>query len=42
MKSIPGVKNTTVFAPKKVVVYYHDMNIADAEQVYNQKLFKSF
>lgn len=36
MKSIPGVKNPSVFAEKKVVVYYHDMNIVNSEEVYEQ------
>lgn len=36
MRSIAGVKNPLVFADKKVVVYYHDMKIANSEQVYNQ------
>jgi hypothetical protein len=40
MKSIPGVKNPSVFADKKVVVYYHDMTIINSEQVFNQLLAK--
>ena len=40
MKSIPGVKNPSVFADKKVVVYYHDMKISNSEQVYNQLMAK--
>ncbi len=40
MKSIPGVKNPSVFADKKVVVYFHDMKIANSEQVYNQLMEK--
>jgi hypothetical protein len=40
MKSIPGVKNPSVFADKKVVVYYHDMKIANSEQVYKQLMAK--
>ena len=40
MKSIAGVKNPSVFADKKVVVYYHDMKIANSEQVYNQLMAK--
>lgn len=40
MKSIPGVKNPSVFADKKVVVYYHDMTIANSEQVFNQLIAK--
>lgn len=40
MKSIPGVKNPLVVAKNKVVVYYHDMNIANSEQVYNQFMTK--
>lgn len=40
MKSIPGVKNPSVFAEKKVVVFYHDIKVANAEQVYNQLMSK--
>lgn len=40
MKSIAGVKNPSVFAEKKVVVYYHDMNIANSEQVFTQLMAK--
>jgi hypothetical protein len=40
MKSIAGVKNPAVFAEKKVVVYYHDIKIANSEQVYNQLIAK--
>lgn len=40
MKSIKGVKNPSVFADKKVVVYYHDMTIANSEQVFNQLMQK--
>ncbi|WP_026978551.1 hypothetical protein [Flavobacterium tegetincola] len=40
MKSIKGVKNPSVFADKKVVVYYHDMTIANSEQVYTQLMAK--
>lgn len=40
MKSIPGVKNPSVFAEKKVVVYYHDMKIANSEQVFTQLMTK--
>jgi len=40
MRSIAGVKNPLVFADKKVVVYYHDMKIANSEQVYNQLMAK--
>lgn len=40
MKSISGVKNPSVFPDKKVVVYYHDMKIANSKQVYNQLMAK--
>ena len=40
MKSIAGVKNPSVFPDKKVVVYYHDMRIANAEQVFTQFMSK--
>jgi hypothetical protein len=40
MRSIAGVKNPSVFADKKVVVYYHDMTIANSEQVYKQLMAK--
>lgn len=40
LKSIPGVKNPSVFPEKKVVVYYHDMKIANSEQVFNQLMAK--
>ena len=40
MKTIPGVKNPSVFADKKVVVYYHDMRIVNSEQVYNKLMAK--
>ena len=40
MKSIAGVKNPLVVAKNKVVVYYHDMNVANSEQVYNQFMAK--
>ena len=40
MKSIPGVKNPLVVADKKTVVYFHDMNIANSEQVYNEFMKK--
>lgn len=40
MKSIPGVKNPLVVADKKVVVYFHDMKIANSEQVYNEFMSK--
>jgi hypothetical protein len=40
MKSIAGVKYPSVFPDKKVVVYYHDMKIANSEKVYNQLMAK--
>ncbi|CAM4084413.1 hypothetical protein FLAN108750_09340 [Flavobacterium antarcticum] len=40
LKSITGVKNPSVFADKKVVVFYHDMNVVNSEQVYNQFMAK--
>lgn len=40
MKSIPGVKNPSVFPEKKVMVYFHDINVASAEQVYNSLMSK--
>ena len=40
MKSIPGVKNPSVFAEKQVVVFFHDMKIANSEQVYKQLMAK--
>lgn len=40
MKSIAGVKNPSVFPEKKVVVYYHDISVINAEQVYNQLMKK--
>lgn len=40
MNSIPGVKNPLVVADKKVVVFYHDMKIANAEKIYNQFMTK--
>jgi hypothetical protein len=40
MTSIAGVKNPSVFAGKKVLVYYHDLKIANSEQVYNQLMAK--
>ncbi|WP_432672596.1 hypothetical protein [Flavobacterium sp. SM2513] len=40
MKSIAGVKNPLVVAKNNVVVYYHDMSVANSEQVYNQLMKK--
>lgn len=40
MKSIPGVKNPSVFAEKRVVVFFHDMKIVNSEQVYKQLMAK--
>lgn len=40
MKGIEGVKNPLVVADKKTVVYFHDMNIANSEQVYNEFMKK--
>lgn len=40
MKGIEGVKNPLVVADKKTVVYFHDMNIANSEQVYNELMKK--
>ncbi len=40
MKSIPGVKNPSVFADKMVVVFYHDIKVANSEQIYNQLMEK--
>lgn len=40
MESIPGVKNPLVVAKNKVVVYYHDMNIANSQKVYDQFMKK--
>lgn len=40
MRGIEGVKNPLVVADKKTVVYFHDMNIANSEQVYNELMKK--
>lgn len=40
MRGIEGVKNPLVVADKKTVVYFHDMNIANSEQVYNEFMKK--
>ncbi|MDI1254621.1 MAG: hypothetical protein PSV16_00845 [Flavobacterium sp.] len=40
MKSIPGVINPKFFPGKNVLVYYHDMKIANSEQVFNQLMAK--
>lgn len=40
MRGIEGVKNPLVVADKKTVVYFHDMNIANSEQVYNEFMQK--
>ena len=40
MKAIAGVKNPLVVADKKTVVYFHDMNIANSEKVYNEFMKK--
>lgn len=40
MKSIAGVKNPKFYPEKNVLVYYHDMKIANSEQVFNQLMAK--
>lgn len=40
MKSIPGVINPKFYPQKNVMVYYHDMKIANSEQVFNQLMAK--
>ena len=40
MKNIPGVINPKFFPGKNVLVYYHDMKIANSEQVFNQLMAK--
>jgi len=40
IKSISGVKNPKFFLGKNVLVYYHDMKIANSEQVFNQLMSK--
>ena len=40
MKSIPGVKNPLVVAKNKTVVYFHDMNIANSQKVYDEFMAK--
>lgn len=40
MKSIAGVKNPSVFPEKQVVVYFHDMKIANSEKVFNELMAK--
>lgn len=40
MKSIAGVKNPKFYSEKNVLVYYHDMKIANSEQVFNQLMAK--
>lgn len=40
MKSIAGVKNPKFYPEKNVLVYYHDMKIANSEQVFNALMEK--
>lgn len=40
MKSIAGVKNPKFFPEKNVLVYYHDIKIANSEKVFNELMAK--
>lgn len=40
LKSIPGVKNDKFNIEKRVLVYFHDNQLADSESVFNQLMAK--